>query len=56
MPDLVPEAKARQQIDALLTSAGWALDDYNRFDASAARFIALREIPVKGGRLTGSAT
>ena len=50
MPDLAPEAKARQQIDALLTGAGWTLQDYDRFDASAARYIALREIPVRGGR------
>ena len=50
MPDLAPEAKARQQIDTLLTGAGWVLQDYDHFDAAAARFIALREIPVKGGR------
>ena len=50
MPDLAPEAKARQQIDALLTGAGWTPQNYDRFDASAARYIALREIPVKGGR------
>src|SRR5437899_1559148 len=50
MSDLAPEAKARQQIDVLLTGAGWALQDYDRYDASAARYIGLREIPVRGGR------
>jgi len=50
MPKPAPEALAREQIDALLVAAGWTLQDYTRFDASAARFIALREIPVKGGR------
>lgn len=50
MPDLAPEARAREQIDALLTAAGWTLQNYDRFDPTVARFIALREIPVKGGR------
>ena len=50
MPDLAPEAKAREHIDAQLTAAGWTLQDYTRYDGSAARAIALREIPVKGGR------
>ena len=49
MPELAPEARARQQIDALLTAAAWTLQDYMRFDAAAARAIALREIPVSGG-------
>lgn len=50
MPELAPEAKAREQIDAFLTAAGWTLQDYTRFDASASRFIALREIPITHGR------
>jgi type I restriction enzyme R subunit len=50
MPELAPEAQARRQIDDLLTAAGWTLQDYTRFNAAAARFIALREIPVTGGR------
>ena len=40
MPELAPEAKAREQIDALLAAAGWTLQDYTRFDASASRNIA----------------
>ena len=50
MPDLAPEAQAREQIDAQLTASGWTLQDYTRYDGSAASAIALREIPVKGGR------
>src|SRR5712691_4667233 len=50
MPELAPEARAREQIDALLIAAGWTLQDYSRFNPSAARSIALREIPVTGGR------
>jgi type I restriction enzyme R subunit len=50
MAELAPEARARQQIDALLSAAGWTLQDYTRYDPSAAHAIALREIPMKGGR------
>jgi type I restriction enzyme R subunit len=50
MPRLAPEAQAREQIDALLSAAAWTLQDYTRFDPSASRFIALREIPMPGGR------
>ncbi len=50
MPDLAPEAQAREQIDTQLKAAGWTLQDYTRYDGSAALAIALREIPVKGGR------
>ena len=47
MPDLPPEKKAREQIDAMLTASGWALQDYKAFNPSAARGIALREVPLK---------
>ncbi|MBI3400827.1 MAG: hypothetical protein HY048_05345 [Acidobacteria bacterium] len=50
MPGPPPEAKAREHIDALLTAAGWTLQDYTRFDASASPHIALREIPITRGR------
>lgn len=49
-PAVTPEEKARQQIDAQLTAVGWAVQDYTRFDPSVARGIALREVPLKGGR------
>jgi type I restriction enzyme R subunit len=50
MPQLATEAKAREHIDTLLTAAGWTLQDYTRFDASASRYIALPEIPLTHGR------
>ncbi len=49
MADL-PEQQARQNIDAMLTAAGWAVQDYKAFDPSASTGIALREVPLKSGR------
>ena len=45
-----PEHRAREQIDAMLTAAGWAVQDYHRFDPTAAPGVALREVPLKSGR------
>ncbi len=45
-----PEAEAREKIDALLGLCGWAVQDYARADLSAGRGVALREVPLKGGR------
>jgi hypothetical protein len=36
MPDLAPEQKARQQIDAMLLASGWVVQDYKAFNPSAA--------------------
>jgi type I restriction enzyme R subunit len=44
------EEQARADIDRLLMAAGWAVQDYKQFDPGAARGIALREVPLKGGR------
>ncbi|MDR2863248.1 MAG: hypothetical protein LBV54_05165, partial [Puniceicoccales bacterium] len=44
-----PEAQARQQIDAQLAAAGWVVQDYKAHNPSAARGIALREVPLKTG-------
>ena len=46
----MPEKRARENIDAMLTQAGWTLQDYKAVDLSAARGIALREVPLKSGR------
>ncbi|MGH7788040.1 MAG: DEAD/DEAH box helicase family protein [Candidatus Binatia bacterium] len=46
---MTPEQLARQQIDAQLTACGWAIQDHNRVDLSAARGIALREARLTGG-------
>ena len=50
MSELTPEQEARQHIDAMLAASGWMVQDYNRFNPSAARGIALREVPLKSGR------
>jgi type I restriction enzyme, R subunit len=49
MPDLAPEQRARQQIDAQLIACGWIVQDYKAVDFSAGRGIALREVPLKTG-------
>jgi type I restriction enzyme, R subunit len=46
---MTPEAEARLQIDALLTGAGWVVQNYKEVDFSACRGIALREVPLKTG-------
>jgi type I restriction enzyme R subunit len=46
---LTPEAEARQNIDALLTAAGWAVQDSDAYDPRAGRGIALREMSLKTG-------
>ena len=40
---VTPEAIAGHAIDASLAAAGWAVQDYQKFDPSVARGIALRE-------------
>jgi type I restriction enzyme, R subunit len=47
---MTPEAATREKIDALLVVAGWAIQDYRAFSPSAARGIALREVPLASGR------
>lgn len=44
-----PEAKAREQIDKLLTDAGWAVQDIKDANIHAARGVALREFPLNPG-------
>ncbi len=45
-----PEQLARANIDQMLKSSGWAVQDYKAFDPSASMGIALREVPLKSGR------
>jgi type I restriction enzyme, R subunit len=47
---MTPEEKSRQRIDTMLSASGWAIQDYKAFNPSAARGIALREVPLKSGR------
>ena len=49
-PRSQPAAAARVHIDALLIAAGWVIQDYRAFNPTAARGIALREVPLASGR------
>src|SRR5437879_13886100 len=44
-----PEQKARGEIDADLTAAGWLVQDRYDLDLTAGRGIAVREFPMKSG-------
>ena len=44
-----PEEKARQEIDRLLTAAGWAVQDVTAVDIHAASSVAIREFPLDAG-------
>ena len=44
-----PEQRARQEIDAELTAAGWIVQDRDDLDLTAGRGIAVREFPMKSG-------
>jgi type I restriction enzyme R subunit len=43
------EEKARQNIDRLLTAAGWSVQDVAQADIHAARGVAIREFPLSTG-------
>src|SRR5437867_9274643 len=44
-----PEQKARGEIDANLTAAGWLVQSRDELDLAAGRGIAVREFPMKSG-------
>jgi type I restriction enzyme, R subunit len=44
-----PEQKARVQIDAALTAAGWVVQDRDAMNLSAARGVAVREFRLSAG-------
>jgi type I restriction enzyme R subunit len=46
---MTPEARARIDIDRLLTQAGWHVCDYKDADLQAARGVAIREFPLGAG-------
>lgn len=43
-----PEQRARQAIDALLSAAGWCLQDMAAADLAGARGVAIREFALQG--------
>ncbi|TNE39565.1 MAG: DEAD/DEAH box helicase [Alphaproteobacteria bacterium] len=46
---LLPEQEARQQIDRLLTAAGWVLQDRDEFNRNASLGVAVREFQLPSG-------
>ncbi len=44
-----PEQKARREIDADLSSAGWIVQDKDDLDLTAVRGVAVREFAMKQG-------
>ena len=44
-----PEAQARSAIDALLSAAGWTVQDMADFNRNAAEGVAVREFPLASG-------
>jgi type I restriction enzyme, R subunit len=46
MPE-TPEQRARREIDAELTAAGWTVQSRDELDLTAGRGIAVREFPMK---------
>jgi type I restriction enzyme R subunit len=49
MVALLPEQQARENIDRLLTQAGWVLQDRSAFNRNAALGVAVREFPLPAG-------
>src|SRR5271167_2329303 len=46
---ITPEDLARQNIDQLLTAAGWIIQDRGAANITAGRGVAVREFPMKKG-------
>ncbi len=44
-----PEQKARREIDANVTAAGWLVQSRNEIDLTTGRGIAVREFRLKSG-------
>src|SRR6266496_5091097 len=49
MPELTPEQRARQQIDAMLVASGWVVQDYRALNLSEGTGVAVREVPLTSG-------
>jgi len=47
--ELKPEQQAREEIDALLQSAGWEIQDFSNIDITSSTGVAVREFPVETG-------
>ncbi len=45
----MPDTPARQNIDQLLTDAGWIVQSRDETNITAGRGVAIREFPMKSG-------
>jgi type I site-specific restriction endonuclease len=48
-PNMTPEERARQKIDAMLTASGWAVQEKRNANLAAARDVAVAELSFKTG-------
>jgi len=48
MPE-TPEQRARREVDAKLTAAGWLVQSRDELNLTAARGVAVREFPMRTG-------
>jgi len=48
-PRQTPEGRAREQIDQLLSAAGWVVQSREDVNLAAGRGVAIREFPMKAG-------
>ncbi|MBA2317406.1 MAG: hypothetical protein H0V93_06465, partial [Euzebyales bacterium] len=46
---LLPEQRARVRIDAMLTAAGWVVQDYKSVNLYAGTGVAVRELVTDAG-------
>src|ERR1700675_4071408 len=46
---ITPEDRARENIDKLLTAAGWIVQDRKQTNLAAGRGVAVGEFPLKAG-------
>lgn len=44
-----PEAKARENVDRMLTASGWIVQSLDKANVSVGLGIAIREFPLKSG-------
>ena len=47
--DMTPEPRARQNIDQLLTAAGWTIQDREQMNLGASQGVAVREFQMESG-------
>ncbi len=49
MPEVTPEQRAREKIDAMLTASGWTVQSKAEINLSASRGVAICELSFATG-------